>query len=349
MKAIVQDQFGTEETLVLREIDPPIVGDGEVLVRVHAASVHIGDVHCMTGKPYMLRIVGFGLRRPKVRVRGMDVAGTVEAVGPGVSRFVVGDEVFGTCDGAFAELAAVPQDGLARKPMNLTFRQAATVPTSGFASLQALRDVGAVQAGQKVLIIGASGGVGMFAVQIAKALGADVTGVCGASAVEMVRSLGADRVIDHTKEDFTQASQRYDLILDTGGSRPLSAIRRVLEPRGRLVLVGAEGGGRLLGGASRWVHAILLSPFVKQRLRPLTSKPDHEDLEILKGLVEAGQVSPIIDSFFPLEAVPDAFRHLAKRRTHGKIVIDVAGRRAEQVVSPTGAQIVGNLSPAPVA
>ena len=230
MRAIVQDKYGGEPADVLRleEIDRPQVGDDDVLVRVHAASVHIGDWHVMTGLPYLLRVVGFGFRAPKVRIRGMDVAGTVETVGTNVTKFRADDEVFGTCDGSFAEYAATPQDTLAPKPANLTFEQAATVPTSAVAALQALRDAGELKSGQQVLVVGASGGVGLFAVQIAKAFGAEVTGVCSTAKVDMVRSLGADHVIDYTREDFTRHGPQYDLILDMGGNRSLSQLRRAL-------------------------------------------------------------------------------------------------------------------------
>jgi len=219
MRAIVQDKYGeTADVLRLEQIDRPEVGDGDVLIRVRAASVHIGDWHVMTGLPYLLRIVGFGFRAPKVRVRGMDVAGTVVASGKSVAQFQVGDEVFGTCTGSFAEYASTPQDTIAPKPVNLTFEQAAAVPISAFAALQALRDAGGITSGQQVLIIGASGGVGMFAVQVAKSFGAEVTGVCSTAKVDMVRSLGADHVIDYTQEDFTQNDQQYDLVLEMGGN-----------------------------------------------------------------------------------------------------------------------------------
>src|ERR687887_631032 len=243
MKAIVQDQYGSADVLQLRDIDKPEVGLDDVLLRVHAAGVHIGDWHLMSGEPYLMRIIGFGFRAPKARVRGTDVTGTVEAVGRNVTRFQAGDEVFGTCDGSFAEYASAREDMLAPKPSNLTFEQAATVPTSAFTALQALR-TGGVQLGQKVLIVGASGGVGMFAVQIAKSFGAEVTGVCSTGKVDMVRAVGADHVLDYTKEDFinTRGGLPYDLMLDMGGNRSLSQLRRALTPSGTLVLVGGEGG-----------------------------------------------------------------------------------------------------------
>jgi NADPH:quinone reductase-like Zn-dependent oxidoreductase len=323
MKAIVQDTYGSTETLQLRDIARPGVGDDDVLVRVHAAGVHIGDWHVMTGLPYLLRVVGFGLRAPRARIRGIDVAGTVEAVGKGVTRFQVGDEVFGTCDGAFAEYASAREDRLAPKPANLTFEQAAAVPTAAFAALQALRDKGRIQPGQKVLIIGASGGVGLFAVQIAKSFGADVTGVCSTTKVDLVRSLGADHGIDYTRTDFTRSGQRYDLILEMGGRRSLSQLRRVLTPRGTLVLVGGEGGDRWIGGMDRWIRAMVLSPFVSQTLGPVASTENTEDLQFVKDLIEAGKVTPVIDSTYALSEVPDAIRHLKEGRARGKIVITV--------------------------
>ena len=292
-----------------------------MLIRVRAASVHIGDWHVMSGLPYLLRVVGFGLRAPKIRVRGMDVAGTVEAVGQDVTRFKAGDEVFGTCNGSFADYAATAQDTLAVKPANLSHEQAAAVPTSAVAALQALRDAGSITAGQRVLLVGASGGVGLFAVQIAKALGADVTGVCGTAKVDLVRSVGADHVIDYTREDFTQNSQRYDLILDMGGNRSLSQLRRVLRPGGILVSVGSEEGNRWVGGRG-WIQAMLLSRFVPS-LRPLASNPNQADLQALTELIEAGKITPVIDKTYPLEQVPEAIRYLTAGHARGKIIITV--------------------------
>ena len=323
MKAIVQDRYGSADVLELRDIDKPVLGDDDVLVRVRAAGVHIGDWHLMTGLPYMLRIVGFGLLAPKLRVRGMDVAGTVEAVGQNVTQFRAGDEVFGTCNGAFAEYACAGQDKFALKPANLTFVQAAAVPTSGFAALQGLRDKGEIRAGQKVLIIGASGGVGMFAVQIAKSFGAEVTGVCSTRNVDRVRSIGADHVIDYTQEDFTSGEQRYDLILEMGGRRSLSDIRRALRPRGILVLVGGEGGGRWLGGTDRWIQALLLSPFVRHKLGPLASMERKQDLLLLKELLEAEKIAPVIDRTYVLSEVLEAMRYLEKGDARGKVVVTV--------------------------
>ena len=323
MRAIVQDKYGAEPADVLRleQIDRPQIGEDDVLVRVHAASVHIGDWHVMTGLPYLLRVVGFGFRAPKVRVRGMDVAGTVETVGTNVTKFRAGDEVYGTCNGSFAEYASTPQDTLAPKPGNLTFEQAATIPTSAVAALQALRDAGRLQAGQQVLLVGASGGVGMFAIQIAKALGAEVTGVCSTAKVDLVRSLGADHVIDYTQEDFTRSRPQYDLILDMGGNRSLSQLRRALRPAGTLVSVGSEQGNRWVGGRG-WIQAMLLSRFVKS-LRPLASEPNQADLVFLTRLIETDKVTPVIDKTYPLSQVPDAIGYLKAGHARGKIVIAV--------------------------
>jgi NADPH:quinone reductase-like Zn-dependent oxidoreductase len=325
MRAIVQDQYGSADVLQLRDIDTPEVGLDDVLLRVHAAGVHIGDWHLMTGQPYLMRIIGFGFRAPKARVRGTDVAGRVEAVGQNVTRFQAGDEVFGTCDGSFAEYTSAREDMLAPKPSNLTFEQAATVPTSAFTALQALR-TGGIQPGQKVLIVGASGGVGMFAVQIAKSFDAEVTGVCSTAKVGMVRAVGADHVIDYTKEDFinTPGGPRYDLMLDMGGNRSLSQLRRALTPRGTLVLVGGEGGDRWIG-IGRSLQALVVSPFVSHKLRPLASKPNQADLQLLKELIEAGKVTPVIDRTLPLSQVPDAIRYLHEGRARGKLVISVRG------------------------
>jgi NADPH:quinone reductase-like Zn-dependent oxidoreductase len=321
MKAIVQDQYGSADVLQLRDIDKPEVGLDDVLIRVHAAGVHVGDWHLMSGEPYLMRVIGFGFRGPKARVRGMDVAGVVEAVGQNVTRFQAGDEVFGTCDGSFAEYASAREDMLALKPANLTFEQATAVPTSAFTALQALR-TGGIQSGQKVLIVGASGGVGLFAVQIAKSFGAEVTGVCSTVKVDTVRAIGADHVIDYMKEDFTRSSPRYDLILDMGGNRSLSQLRRALVPRGTLVLVGGEGGDRWIG-IGRSLQALVVSRFVSHKLRPVSSKPNQADLQLLKDLIERGKVTPVIDRTYPLSEAPDAIRYLHEGRARGKLVISV--------------------------
>ena len=314
MKAIVQDRYGGPEALELAEIDRPPLGDRDALVRVHAASIHFGDQMIMRGKPKLFRpIYGFG--KPRSRVPGLDIAGTVEAVGTGVTRFGPGEEVFGTCTGALAEYVGTPEDKLERKPSNLTFEQAAAVPTSGLAALHGIRDAGKVQPGRKVLINGASGGVGTFAVQIAKALGAEVTGVCSTGNVELVRALGADQVIDYTQEDFTQGGPRYDLILDNAGNHSLSALRRALAPTGRLIPNSGSAG---LG---TFITAFVSSPFLRQQGRPYLSVPKLKDLTFLKELIEAGKVTPAIDRTYPLSDAADAFRYLENGHARGKVVI----------------------------
>jgi NADPH:quinone reductase-like Zn-dependent oxidoreductase len=325
MKAIVQDEYGTaaEDVLRLAEIARPTIGDDEILVRVRAASVDRGTWHIMTGLPYAIRVAGFGLRRPKAINPGRSVAGTVEAVGKDVTRFQRGDEVFGIGEGAFAEYARAPENKLAPKPANLTFEQAAAVAISGLPALQGLRDRGRVEAGQTVLIIGASGGVGTFAVQLAKAFGAEVTAVCSTSKVEMVRSLGADHVIDYSRDDFAAGEQRYDVILDIGGNASLSRLRRALAPEGTLVIVGGETGGRWLGGSDRQVRALLLSRFVGERLTTFISSENHEDLLVLKELIESGKITPVIDRTYPLTEAPQAVRFLESGHARGKVVITV--------------------------
>jgi NADPH:quinone reductase-like Zn-dependent oxidoreductase len=326
MKAIVQDRYGDVEVLDLRDIDQPVPTDDQVLVRVHAAGLHRGDWHVMTGLPYLIRIVvpTLGLRGPKSPVLGMDVAGHVEAVGKHVTRFQPGDAVFGWCDGAFAEYACAPEDQLAAKPANLSFEQAAVVPISGFAALQGLRDEGQIQEGQTVLVIGAAGGVGSFAVQLAKAFGAKVTGVASTAQVELVGTIGADDVIDYTRQDVTDGTRQWDLILDCAGRRTLSRLRRALTPTGTLVIVGGEGGGRWLGGFDRNLRAVALSRFTSQRLRMLSSTPRQADLEVLRELIEAGKVTPVIGRSYPLAGVPEAIRQLVEGRGGGgKVVITV--------------------------
>jgi NADPH:quinone reductase-like Zn-dependent oxidoreductase len=323
MKAIVQDSYGSTDTLQLRDRERPLIADDEVLVQVRAAGMDRGTWHLMTGQPYLMRLMGFGLRRPKNPVAGLDVAGTVVTVGSEVTRFRAGDEVFGIARGSFAEYAAAREDKLAHKPANLSFEQAAVVPISGSTALQALRDAGRVQAGQKVLVIGASGGVGTYAVQLAKAFGAQVTGVCSTAKVDLVRSLGADRVIDYTREDFADGVQHYDLILDIGGNSRLSRLRRALTAAGTLVIVGGEEGGRLTGGFGRSLRAPVLSLFVRQRLTMLASKEHHTYLDALRPLIEAGQVTPAIDKTYPLAEVPDAMRHLEAGHARGKLAITI--------------------------
>jgi NADPH:quinone reductase-like Zn-dependent oxidoreductase len=323
MKAIVRDTYGSPEVLELREIDIPEYADEEVLVHVHAAGVGRDVWHIMTGLPYPIRLAGYGFRAPKNPVIGSDMAGVVEALGKNVTRFQPGDEVFGIGKGSYAEYVCAREDKLAPKPTNLTFEQAAVVAIMGSTALQALRDHGKVRPGQELLIIGASGGVGTYAVQIAKAFGANVTGVCSTTKVEMVRSIGADHVIDYTQEDFAEGDQRYDLILDIGGNSSLSRLRRALASRGTLVIVGGEGGGRWLGGTDRQLRAMMLSPFVGQKLGTFVNKENHEDMLVLKELIEAGKVTPIIDRTYPLAEVPEAIRYLEEGHARGKVVISV--------------------------
>jgi NADPH:quinone reductase-like Zn-dependent oxidoreductase len=323
MQAIVRDAYGSPDDLELRDIDKPEVGNGEVLVRVHAAGVDQGVWHVVTGLPYPIRLAGYGLRAPKTAVPGADVAGVVEAVGNHVTRFQPGDEVFGIAKGSYAEYARARDDKLAPKPANLTFEQAAVVAVSGLTALQGLRDQGKLRPGQKVLIIGASGGVGTYAVQLAKAFGAEVTGVCSTTKVDMVRSIGADHVIDYTRDDFAEGEQRYDVILDIGGNSPLSRLRRALTPKGTLVIAGGETEGRWLGGSDRQLRAVLLSPFVGQKLGTFVSRENHEDMIVLKELIEAGKVTPVIDRIYPLSEVPKAIRYMRKGHARGKVVIAV--------------------------
>jgi NADPH:quinone reductase-like Zn-dependent oxidoreductase len=323
MKAIVQDVYGSADVLELRDIDPPVIGDDEVLLQIHAAGVEPGVWHIMTGLPYLVRIMGYGLTKPKYPVRGRDVAGRVEAVGSAVTRFQPGDEVFGTCEGSFAEYAAAREDKLAMRPANLSFEQAAVIPISGVTALQALRDKGRVQPGDKVLIIGAGGGVGTFAVQLAKAFGAEVTGVCSTSKVDLVESIGADHVIDYTREDFADGPARYDLIIDTAGNRSLSQLRGALAPDGTLVIVGGEGGGAWVGPADRIVPVALLSPFVKHRLLSLMARERWEDLQVLAEMAEAGKVTPALDRTYPLVEAPDAVRYVGEGHARGKVVVTI--------------------------
>ncbi|MER6253401.1 NAD(P)-dependent alcohol dehydrogenase [Streptomyces sp. NPDC001584] len=320
MKAMIQDVYGPPEVLRMEETDRPEPGRGEVLVRVHAAGVDQGVWHLMAGMPYAVRAVS-GLRRPRTRVRGMDVAGVVEAVGPEVTRFRPGDEVYGNCSGSFAEYARAKENSLAPKPASLSFEQAAAVPVSACTALGAVRDSGKVEAGQSVLVLGASGGVGSFAVQVAKAYGARVTGVCSTTKTDLVRSLGADEVLDYTRQDPVDGSHRYDVILDIAGNRPIARLRKALTPRGTLVIVGGEGGGNWIGGNERQLAAMLLSPFVGHRLRAHGTLVRHRDLEALTELIEAGSVTPAVDRTYPLAEVPDAIRYLRDGHVRGKIAI----------------------------
>jgi NADPH:quinone reductase-like Zn-dependent oxidoreductase len=323
MKAIVQTVYGPADVLRLGDIAQPVPGDGEVLVRVRAAGVDQGVWHLMTGLPYLVRLFGYGLKKPKVPVRGREVSGVVEAAGPGVDRFAAGDEVFGTCDGSFADYVCARQDKLARKPVNLSFEEAAAAPISGVTALQAVRDAGHIAVGQNVLILGAGGGVGSFAVQLAKAFGAEVTGVCSTGKVGLVRSLGADAVIDYTTTDIAAAGKLYDVIIDTAGNRPLSVLRRLLVPKGTLVIVGGEGGGKLTGGFERSLGAPLVALFSGQKFKGLAAKETHLDLEALTSMIEAGSVKPAVDKVFPLAQAPDAIRYLRDGQAHGKVVVRV--------------------------
>jgi NADPH:quinone reductase-like Zn-dependent oxidoreductase len=320
MRAIVQDAYGSADVLRLAETDKPAIAANEILVQVRAAGVDRGTGHLLAGQPYLMRIIGFGLTRPKQRVPGLDVAGTVVAVGSGATRFRPGEDVFGIAQGSFAEYAAAREDKLARKPPGISFEQSAVVAVSGLAAIQGLQ-AGGVQAGQKLLIIGASGGVGTYAVQLAKAFGAEVTGVSSTGKVDLVRSIGADHVIDYTQEDFADGVHRYDLILDIGGNSPLSRLRRALAPKGTLVIVGGEGPKWT--GVGRQLRALALSPFVGQRLTFFVSKHRQADLETLGRFIEAGQVTPMVDRTYPLAEVPDAIRHLEAGQARGKIAITI--------------------------
>jgi NADPH:quinone reductase-like Zn-dependent oxidoreductase len=319
MQAITQDSYGSQEVLKLADVDVPQIGDDEVLVRVHAASIHLGDWILMTGSPFVMRLAT-GLRKPKNRVPGTDVAGTVEAVGKDVSGLRQGDEVFGWCAGAFAQYARATEDHFIKKPASITFEQAAAVGVSASTALQLLRDDGKIQPGQKVLINGASGGVGTFAVQIAKAFGAEVTGVTSTKNVELVRSIGADHVIDYTQHDFTEDAVRYDLILDNVGNHSMARTRAVLTPRGTLI---SNGGGHSDGKLGRTVRTMLVSMFVRQQASPTVKTQNHDDLIALKGLIEAGQITPVIGGTYPLREVPTAIGQVAAGHARGTLVISV--------------------------
>jgi NADPH:quinone reductase-like Zn-dependent oxidoreductase len=322
MRAIVQDRYGSSDTWQLTDTDRPEIEAHEVLLRVHAAGLDRGTWHTMTGRPYLMRIMGFGLRSPKNRVPGLAVAGTVVAIGANVTRFTVGDEVFGVSRGAFAEYAAAREDKLAHKPSTLTFEQAAAVPVSATTALQGLR-LGRIEAGQKVLIIGASGGVGTYAVQLAKAYGTEVTGVCSAAKADLVRSLGADDAIDYATEDVTDGSRRYDLILDIAGNTSLRRLRRALNPTGSLVIVGGESKGNLTGGFGRSLRAPLVSIFVRPRLTMLASKEHYADLVSLTDLIDAGRLTPSMHATYMLNQARDAMRQLEAGTVRGKISITV--------------------------
>lgn len=320
MTAVTQERFGApDEVLSVREIALPTIGDDEVLVEINATGIAIGDWLTVGGMPYIAR-PSYGLLKPKQQVAGLEMAGVVQAVGRNVTDLAKGDEVFGWGNGMLAQYAAVPADHLTRKPANLTFEQAAAAPISGLAALQAVRDAGRIEPGQKVLIVGASGAVGTFAVQIAKALGAEVTGVASTRNLELVRSAGADHVIDYTKEGIADGGPRFDLILDMAGNRPLKDLRAALTPNGTLVIVGGSGGKWTMG-FGRTIRAALLSPFVRHQLRPFFSKPTATDLDTLRDLIESDAVSPVVDRTFPLAEAPEAITYVGERHTRGKTVV----------------------------
>jgi NADPH:quinone reductase-like Zn-dependent oxidoreductase len=320
MKAAVYTRYGPPEVVQITDVEKPVPKHDEVLIKVRAASVNPLDSHFMRGTPYFLRIMA-GLRKPKDTRLGVDVAGRVEAVGRNVTQFKPGDEVFGSCRGAFAEYACASESALVTKPDNVTFEQAASAPIAAFTALQGLRDNGQIQPGHKVLINGAAGGVGTFAVQIAKSFGADVTGVCSTRNVDMVRSLGADQVIDYTQEDFTKRGQCYDLIFDCVGNHSLSACRRVLNPKGIYIAVGGPSGRWMIGPLARLITALVLSSFVSQKMVMVLAKPSKEDLTIMHDLMKAGKVTPVIDRSYSLSEVPEAIRYLEEGHARGKVVI----------------------------
>jgi NADPH:quinone reductase-like Zn-dependent oxidoreductase len=344
MQAIVQDEYGSADVLDAREISRPEIADDEVLVRVHAASIHVGDWVVMTGVPYVMRMAT-GLRRPKHRVPGTDVAGTVEAVGPQVKGLRRGDEVLGWCNGAFAEYAAAPEAQFVKKPASLTFEQAAAVGVSATTALQLLRDDGKVGSGQKVLINGASGGVGTFAVQIAKAFGAEVTGVCSTRNVDLVRSIGADHVIDYAREDFREGAERYDLIIDNVGDRSMADTRRALTSTGRLI---SNGGGHAHGKLSRTLRTMLVSIVVRQQAGPTVKTQNQPDLLAVKELVESGKVTPVIGGMYPLHQTAEAIGHVATGHARGTLVITVA-RPSTAAIGPAGAPTEARVATAAVA
>ena len=323
MQAIVQDAYGTVDVFRYQRTARPEIADNEVLLKVRAAGLDHGTWHMMTGRPYLMRVIGFGFSKPKNPVPGIDVAGTVAAVGSAVTKFAVGDQVYGMSRGSFAEYAAVLEDKLAIKPANLTFEQAAVVPISAGTALQAVVDSGHLEAGQEVLVLGASGGVGSYAVQLAKALGAEVTGVSSTAKLDLVRSLGADHVLDYTKDDFADGTHRYDLILDIGGNPSLARLRRALTSNGTAVLVGGEEGGNVTGGFGRALRAPLVSLFVRQRLAMLASKERATDLERLAEHLEAGTVRPIVDRAYPLDQVQDAMQRIIDGHVRGKVAITI--------------------------
>ncbi len=341
MKAVIHERYGGPDVLRVGDVTVPEPAPGQVLVRVRAAAVNPGDGYLVRGVPYVTRMIAQGVRRPRRPVPGADVAGEVEAFGDGVTRFAPGDAVFGFCQGAFAEFALVPEHALAPKPAGITFEQAAAVPTAAFTALQGLRDRGRIHPGQRVLIVGASGGVGTFAVQLAKAFGAHVTGVCSRRNVDLVRSAGADHIVDYTREDFASGSGRFDLVLDMVGDRPLSAAVRALTPRGTYVVVGAPAA-RSLTGMGRFAEALMRTPFTRRRLRPLFSSPSGEDLALLADLLAAGQLLPVIDREYDLHDAAEALRYVEAGHTRGKVVITVRGRTAPRRAPVVGGRLAGD-------
>lgn len=325
MRAVVQHRYGPADVLDVATVERPTIGPDEVLVEVEAAGIDRGVWHLLTGQPYLVRLMGYGLRAPSQPIPGLDVAGRVAAVGDRVTRFRPGDEVFGIARGAYAEYAAAEQDKLSHKPTGVSWEQAAVTAISGGTALQALEDVGAVQPGQRVLVIGASGGVGTHAVQLAVALGAVVTGVGSTGKLDLVRSLGAQHVIDYTREDLDAEGFRYDLVLDIGGRNPLRRLRRLLTPRGTLVTVGGEGGGRVTGGFGRQLRALALSPFVRQRLTMLLAQEHHTVIDRVAAHLASGALVPAIDRRVTLDGVPDAIRALEAGRIRGKAVVRIGG------------------------
>jgi NADPH:quinone reductase-like Zn-dependent oxidoreductase len=327
MKAVIYTEFGPPDVLQIKDIDKPVPKDNEVLVRVRAASINPYDWHMVRGTPFLMRAMMAGLRKPKEPRVGIDCAGTVEAVGKDVTQFEPGNNVFGGKSGALAEYLCVPADGgIAQKPASVTFEQAAGVQVAGCTALQALRDSGKVQPGQKVLINGASGGVGTFAVQIAKSFGAQVTGVCSTRNVELVRSLGADKVIDYTTQDFTKSAESYDMILDNVGTQPLSGLRQILKPKGTYVMIGAGGpdDGGLMGPMPRVIRATLMSPFISQKMGMMMAKVSQNDLKALADLMQTGKVTTVIDRTYPLSEIREAMRYLETGRARGKVIVTIA-------------------------
>lgn len=322
MKALVQDEYGRPDVLEFREVDRPEPGERQVLVRVHAAGVNIADWFITTGTPYVLRLAGFGLRTPKRTTPGTDVAGVVEAVGPGVTRFEPGDEVFGEGRATFAEYACADEDQLAAKPAGMTFEEAAGVPLAGITALQILRDGGRLAAGQRLLVNGSSGGIGTYAVQIAKSVGAEVTAVCGPNNVELVRELGADHVVDYSREDFTRTAERYDAILDHVMNHPFTALLRLLTPRG-VLMPNSGNGGKWLGGARHRLKAEVIKPFTRRRLAPLLCRTTSADLAELARLVESGQLRTTVGRTYPLSDAARAIQHVGEGHARGKVVVTV--------------------------